>query len=115
MHRADATRLRHMIDAARDAASFVAGRDRAELDRNRMLSLALLKEIEIVGEAAGRVSEDCRTACGEVLRANIIAVRNRLIHGCHSIDLDIVWSTATVELPRLIPAPEKCLSSHTVE
>lgn len=59
MHRNDAIRLQHMLDAAREALSFVAGRARAELDKNRMLLLSLVKSVEIIGEAAGRVSDEC--------------------------------------------------------
>ena len=109
MDKSDAARLRHMLDAAREATSFAAGRGRAELDRDRMLALALLKEIEIIGEAAGRVSEAGRTTCSEVPWANIVGMRNRLVHGYFSIDLDIVWKTVSDELPRLISALERCL------
>ncbi|MFL6230550.1 MAG: DUF86 domain-containing protein [Pyrinomonadaceae bacterium] len=76
-----------------------------------MLALTLLKEIEIIGEAAGRVSAGGRAACAVIPWANIVGMRNRLIHGYFSIDLDIVWKTATAELPQLIPALEKCLGS----
>ena len=57
MDKADEVRLHHMLDAARDATTFTAGQERNILDSNRMLVLSLVKSIEIVGEAAGRVSE----------------------------------------------------------
>ena len=52
MNESDIIRLRHMLDAAREALSFVAGRNSEDLGRDRMLVLALVKEIEIIGEAA---------------------------------------------------------------
>ncbi|MCY4496704.1 MAG: hypothetical protein OXC14_05400 [Rhodospirillaceae bacterium] len=52
MREDDAIRLRHMLDAAREAVSFTQGRTRGDLDNDRQLVLALIKEIEIVGEAA---------------------------------------------------------------
>ena len=52
MPKRDDVRLRHMLDAAREAVGFIQGRSRADLDRDRMLVLALVKDIEIVGEAA---------------------------------------------------------------
>ena len=52
MSREDEIRLRHMADAAREAASFAADRARGDLDTDRQLVMALVKEIEIVGEAA---------------------------------------------------------------
>lgn len=76
-----------------------------------MLALALTREIEIIGEAAGKVSEECRRACNKIPWAKIVAMRNRVIHGYESINLDIVWNTVTVELPQLVPALENCLSS----
>ena len=114
MDRSDGVRLRHMLDAAREASQFVAGRGRADLDRDRMLALALVKEIEIIGEAANRVSVEARKRCAEIPWANITGMRNRLIHGYFSIDLDIVWQTATAELPPLAAALEKCLASEMI-
>lgn len=115
MHRNDAIRLQHMLDAAREASSFVAGRDRNALDENRMLLLSLVKSIEIIGEAAGRVSGECRASCSEVPWLNIVGMRNRLIHAYFNINVDIVWQTVTGELPSLIVALEKCLASDVVE
>lgn len=60
---ADQVRLRHMLDAARQALAFVGDRTRADLDHDQMLLLALTRAVEIVGEAAGRVSEEGRRAC----------------------------------------------------
>ena len=52
MFRNDAIRLQHMLDATREAIAFACGRTRADLDRDRMLVLSLVKDIEIIGEAA---------------------------------------------------------------
>ena len=114
MDRSDDVRLRHMLDAAREASQFIAGRARADLDRDRMLTLALVKEIEIIGEAAGKVSDATRKRCAGIPWPGITGMRNRLIHGYSSVDLDIVWRTATAELPPLVAALENCLASETV-
>ena len=111
MDRSDRVRLRHMFDAAREASQFIAGKSRADLDRDRVLALALVKEIEIIGEAAGKVSDEARERCAGIPWAIITGMRNRLIHGYFSVDLDIVWQTATVELPPLAAALEECLAS----
>jgi uncharacterized protein with HEPN domain len=58
-----------------------------------MLVLAVLKEIEIIGEAANKVSENAREAIPKVPWNQIIAMRNRTIHGYFDIDNDIVWTT----------------------
>ncbi|HZG53810.1 MAG TPA: HepT-like ribonuclease domain-containing protein [Pyrinomonadaceae bacterium] len=104
-----------MLDAAREALSFVAGKERRALDENRMLLLSLVKSVEIIGEAAGRVSDECRASCSEIPWLNIVGMRNRLIHAYFNINVDIVWQTATGELPSLIVALENCLASSAVE
>lgn len=57
MRRDDTVRLRHMLDAAREAMTFVRGRTRADLDTDRQLVLALVKAVEIIGEAAYQLSD----------------------------------------------------------
>ena len=101
MRRDDFIRLRHMLDASQEAISFAEGKKRADLDHDRMLVLSLVKEIEIIGEAATKVSEDCRREHPEVPWKNIVTMRNRLIHGYFDINLDIVWKTVAEELPPL--------------
>lgn len=54
------TRLKHIRDSAKEALSFVNNRTRQDLDDDRMLSLALVRLIEIMGEAANNVSEPCQ-------------------------------------------------------
>ncbi len=76
----DATRLRHMRDAASEAIGFSRDRSRADLDGDRMLTLALVKDIEIIGEAAGRISTDCKIKYPEVPWVQMIGMRNRLTH-----------------------------------
>ena len=67
MSNPDIVRVRHMLDAAQEALSFVGDKSRAELDANRMLTLSLVKSIEIVGEAASRVSSAFRATHGNPL------------------------------------------------
>jgi uncharacterized protein with HEPN domain len=61
----DRVRLRHMIEAAESAAQFIASRQRSELERNRMLLFALVRTIEISGEAANKISEETRNTFQE--------------------------------------------------
>jgi uncharacterized protein with HEPN domain len=98
----DRIRLRHMIDAAEAAEQFVAGRRRADLDSDRMLLFALVRSIEIIGEAASRVSEQTRSVTPNLPWKAIIGMRNRLIHAYFDIDADILWVAATVEVPDLL-------------
>lgn len=90
MHRNDEIRLRHMLDAAREAVSFTRGRIRVDLESDRQLVLSLVKDIEIVGEAAVRITESTRTQTPEIPWQEIVAMRNRLVHAYFNINLDIV-------------------------
>ena len=68
-----------MVEAIDDACSFIAGRDRSDLDSDKMLRFALLRCLEIVGEAAGRLSDEIRAVAPTVPWAAIVGMRNRLI------------------------------------
>ncbi len=98
----DGVRVRHMIEASEHALTFVAGRERADLDRDAMLCLALTRAVEIVGEAAGRVSEAGCAELVEVPWAQIIGMRNRLIRAYFDINRDILWDTVQLALPPLL-------------
>ena len=69
-----------MLDAAHEAVSFVAGRTRDDLDVDRQLVLAVVKDIEIVGEAANTVTEATRAEPPAIPWHEIVAMRNRLVH-----------------------------------
>ncbi len=113
MPKSDLVRLRHMLDAAREAVSFAEGRRRADLDKDRMLSLSLLRLLETVGEAAGRVTEEGRRRYPRLPWREIVDMRNRLIHGYDDIDLNRVWETVTADLPPLIRELEDILQNET--
>ena len=98
----DPLRLGHMLEAARKAVQFLAGRDRAELDRDEMRALAVIRLIEIIGEAARLVSPEFRGQHLEIEWTLIIAARNRLTHGYAEVDLGVVWEIVRDDLPPLI-------------
>jgi uncharacterized protein with HEPN domain len=111
MRKDDRIRLQHMLDAGRDARAFAEGRTRSDLDGNRMLVLSLVKSLEILGEAAARVSQGCRDSAPDVPWAAIVGMRNRLIHGYYDVDLDRVWDTIHDDLPPLVASLERFLRS----
>ena len=92
-----------MIDAAETIAAFVTGRRRVDLDTDRMLLFALIRAIEIMGEAAARLSPETRAAETTMPWASMIGMRNRVIHAYFDIDTDILWRTVTEEIPKLKP------------
>ncbi|TCT18820.1 uncharacterized protein with HEPN domain [Thiobaca trueperi] len=109
MHDKDRIRFLHMIEAAEDVCRFINGRQRSELDRDRMLLFALVRAIEIIGEAASKVSDDTRQICSDIPWKAMVGMRNRLIHAYFDIDADILWVAATQEIPALLVT----LKAHT--
>ena len=100
--RRDALFLAEMIDAAEQSIRLVEGRDVDAFGSDRTARDALLWNFLVIGEAATKVSDDTRDAHPEVPWRLASALRNRIVHGYWSIDLDIVHSTATQVLPRLV-------------
>ena len=111
--RDDSVPMRHMLDHAREAVAIARQRSRADLDRDRLLQLACRQIIEIVGEAANRVSREGQAQYPDIPWRSAIAARNRIVHGYDSIDYDVVWKILTDELPVLIGALERALPGHT--
>jgi uncharacterized protein with HEPN domain len=112
MQRNDLVRLQHMLDGAREAAAFLAGRSREELQSDRMLTLALIRCLEIVGEAASKVSEDTQELLREIPWSHIVGMRKRLIHAYFDINLDILWQTVVGDLPPLIDTLERIVRCY---
>ena len=104
MRREDENRIRHILDAARDALGFVAGKRREDLDDDRMLALAVVKCVEIIGEAATNLSTEGKDLFPAVPWRSIVAMRNRLVHAYFDVNLDRVWDTTQVDLPALLEA-----------
>ncbi len=102
-----------MIDAARDAVEITAGKSRDDLEREKVLALALARCLEIVGEAASRVSPETRDSLPEVEWRKIRQMRNILIHAYASVDYDIVWQTVRDDLPGLITTLEQVLTERS--
>ncbi len=111
----DLVRMRHMLDAAREAVALSRGKGPRTLAKDRVRSLALVRLLEVLGEAAGRVSEACREEHPEVPWSQIVGLRNRLIHGYDSVDLEVLWRILRDDLPPLIEALEDAVvgSDHS--
>lgn len=107
----DRIRILHMVEAAEAALDFAAGRQRTDLDSDRMLTFALVRAVEVLGEAAGKVSGEIRVHFPEVPWALIVAMRNRLVHAYFDINRDILWATVQDELPVLLPLLRGILGS----
>jgi uncharacterized protein with HEPN domain len=106
----DNVRLRHMLDYSREAIHMAEGQRRGDLDTHRMLQLSLVRLVEIVGEAASRVSAPTRQQYPQIPWPQIAGMRNRLVHGYDFVDYDILWQTVSEDLPALVAALEPLVS-----
>ena len=106
----DLTRLRHMLDAATEAVDLGGGMSEEQLAGDRTASLALVRLLEIIGEAASHVSDETRARLSGVPWREIIAMRNQVIHAYLDVDLGIVADTVRDDLPALIGALRAALS-----
>lgn len=97
----DEIRLQHMLDAARETVSLSVDKTLDDLKHDRVLSLALLKLIEIIGEASVRVSDEFKAKHENVPWRAMTAMRNHLIHVYFNVDLNIVWGAVKEEMPKV--------------
>lgn len=97
-------RLQHLTEAARKAVGYATERSREDLDDDELLALALTKLVEIVGEAAKHVDHGTQSAYPRVPWSAAARMRDRLVHHYFDINLDVLWTTVTVELPALLDA-----------
>ena len=107
----DITRLRHILDHATEAVEMARDRARADLQTDRQFGLAMTRLLEIVGEAAARVTPETRARIPDVPWPQIVALRNRLIHGYDDVDFDVLWVIVTADLPPLVSAVRGFLES----
>lgn len=89
------------MEAVEAARQFAEGRTRRDLDTDLMLFFALVRAVEIVGEAASQLSEEARRTIPDVPWPRVVGMRNRLVHAYFEVDRDILWITVTEALPPL--------------
>lgn len=110
----NSARLRHMLDHAREAHAMAQGKHRDDFDTDRQLNLSLVRLLEVIGEAAARVTSEFRALNPEIPWVDVVGLRNRLIHAYDRIDFDILWEIVTDDLPPLIKSLEQMLSKDQV-
>jgi len=108
----DRIRLQHMLDHATEAMRMAGGRVREDLDTDRQLNLSLVRLLEVVGEAAARVSEATQRKYSKIAWPEITGLRNRLVHGYDDVDFDILWDIIQLDLPPLIETLTAILGSE---
>lgn len=102
-----------MLDMARKAVSKSQGLSREAYDADENLRLALIHLIQVIGEAARRVSRELTDRHPEIQWADIIGMRHKVVHDYLGVDEDIVWQVATEDLPKLVRALEPIVPSRS--
>jgi len=97
----DEAYLLDMLLCARQIADYVAGVDRLRFLKERVLQDAVAHQVQNTGEAANRVSVEFQRDHPEIGWADIIGMRHRIVHDYRELDLDVLWETATADVPDL--------------
>jgi uncharacterized protein with HEPN domain len=105
----DRVSLTDMLSHSREAAELLGDLSLKDLGQNRVIQLALTRLVEIVGEAANRVSPEARQRNRGIPWSQIIGMRNRLVHGYDVVDLDLLRRTVKEDLPPLIASLQEVL------
>lgn len=110
MNDKDLIRLRHMLDSVKAILGFLRGKKRKDLDTDRLLLSGITRELEILGEAAGKISQTTKDLFPDIPWKQLVGMRNRLIHAYFDVDHDVLWSTITHDLPVLCKSLERATS-----
>jgi uncharacterized protein with HEPN domain len=106
----DRLSLEQMLDTVRRIRAIARGRAREAFDADEVTQLALLHLIQMLGEAASRVSAVFRAQHPEFPWGEMVGVRNRIVHGYDHVDPDIVWRVATEDVEPVVAALERVLT-----
>lgn len=109
----DEVLLRDMLDHARRAVGAVARKERSDLESDYVLAAALERFIEVIGEAATKLSDGTKASAPQIPWREIIGMRNRLVHGYASVDHDIVWDVVSGDLKEVIRSLEGLLADSS--
>lgn len=102
MSNRDLARFQHMLDAALAAIDHLKNKKREDLDRDRLLINGIIRELEILGEAASQITAEARLCYQSLPWREMIGMRNRLIHAYFDVDHQAVWLVVKNHLPTLV-------------
>ncbi len=107
--------LHSLVDilmSAKQALMYMSGKTKAEFLENRLVQDAVIRRIEIVGEAGRRISEQTRLSLSQIPWTQIIGMRNFIVHEYDKVDLEVVWQVVQNNLPTLIAEIEKVVPAE---
>ncbi len=105
----DSIYLGHMLDMTRRAVRAIESKTRAQYDEDDILRLGLTHLVQVIGEAARKVSDEFRDEHSEIPWRKIVGMRHRIVHDYMRVDEDILWQVVTNDLRALLPQLEAIL------
>ena len=99
--RNDTVYLHHILDAIAKVEEYVQGLDETGFRSSTLIQDAVIRQLEIIGEAVRRLSPEFRTSCPEVPWQDITGMRTKLIHDYFGVDIEKAWITAQDDIPHL--------------
>lgn len=111
MENKDLIRLKHMLDSTKAILIFSKGKNKTSLNKDRLFRSAVLRELEIIGEAATRISDESKKKHPHLPWKELIGLRNRLIHAYFDVDHDIIWKTIQEYLPPFLQSLKDVIAS----
>lgn len=114
MKRGDTVFLQHILDAIQCIRQRLRDVSQEQFWQNDLVQDAVIRQLEIIGEASRNLSDDLRGAHSQVPWGQIIGLRNKLIHAYFSVDLSIVWEIVNDDLPALEEQVEYILTSEGI-
>ena len=110
--RDDLPYLRHILDAIGRVESYVSGVDESDFLENAEKQDAVIRQLQIIGEAVKRLSEELRAAYPDIPWREVAGMRDKLVHDYFGVDLQFVWITAAQDVPALKPQIERVLADR---
>ena len=115
MKKDDSVYLHHIIDAFVQIEYYADGVSQEEFLRNRLLQDGVIRQLEVMGEAARNLSDDLRNEHPEIPWRQMVGLRNRMIHAYFNIDLQIIWEIVQGDMPVLKEKMKRILNVFSEE
>lgn len=108
--KSDVVYLQHMLEASARIATYIGDTGRTEFDADQMLQDAIIRQLQVIGEATRSLSPDLKQNHPELPWSHIIGMRNRIIHEYFRVDLEIVWEVVQNDLDMIAEQITKILA-----